>query len=57
MINWNVFLPTTFFLTFMILKKEHRLPFLLFAGLFLDKIVYELYSCLEAFLGDAGILI
>lgn len=42
MINWNVFLPTTFFLTFMILKKEHRLPFLLFAGLFLDKIVYDL---------------
>lgn len=42
MINWNVFLPTTFFLTFIVLKKEHRFPFLLFTGLFLDKIVYDL---------------
>ena len=41
MINWNIFMPTTFFLTFMLLKKEHRFPFLIFTGLFLDKIVYD----------------
>ena len=42
MINLSIFFPTTFFLTFTILKNHHRLPFLLFAGLFLDKIIYNL---------------
>ena len=42
MINLSIFFPTTFFLTFTILKNHHRLPFLLFTGLFLDKIIYNL---------------
>lgn len=41
--NLNLYFPVSFFLTLLAFPKYKTLPFLIFSGLFLDFIVYDLF--------------